>query len=149
MKALIQRVSHASVVVEHEEISKIDAGILLFLGIGKNDDENDIRYIVDKVINLRIFEGEDNKMDLSISDIKGELLVVSQFTLYGSCNKGRRPDFTNAASAENAKHLYDKTLEAFKNAGIIAQEGKFQTYMNVKIENDGPVTIMIESPTKN
>lgn len=145
MKALIQRTSTASVHVDDKTIAKTEKGLVVFLGIAKGDNESDIKYLVDKIANLRIFESENSRMDLSVSDIKGDILVVSQFTLCGNCNKGRRPDFTQAAPVEEAKELYEKTVEAFKSTGLKIQEGKFQAYMHVELINDGPVTIMLES----
>jgi D-tyrosyl-tRNA(Tyr) deacylase len=145
MKALIQRTSSASVRVEDKTIAETEKGLVVFLGIANGDDESDIEYLVDKIINLRIFESEKNRMDFSVSDIKGDILVVSQFTLCGDCNKGRRPDFTKAAPIEEAKELYKKAVETFKSTGLTIQEGEFQAYMHVNLINDGPVTIMLES----
>lgn len=146
MKAVIQRVKNARVSVNDESIGSIGHGLVVLLGIGKEDSESDIQWIVEKITNLRIFEGESGKMDLSIQDAKGELLIVSQFTLYGKCDKGRRPDFTDAAPIEDAKNLYNDTLKAFQQTGIPVQQGEFQAYMQVELQNDGPVTLILESP---
>lgn len=113
MKALIQRVSQAAVTVDNQEISRIGKGILILLGITHGDSEKDINYLIEKITNLRIFEGETGKMDLSVRDVKGELLLVSQFTLYGDCNKGRRPDFGNAAPLEEARAIFEKACQLF------------------------------------
>jgi len=148
MKALIQRVNNASVSVGGDKISEIDRGLLVMIGIKDGDDDQDINYVVDKTVNMRIFETEDKKLDHSVTDINGEILVVSQFTLYGECNKGRRPDFSGAAPADYAKNIYEKTVQAFKNKGLTIKEGKFQSYMMISLTNDGPVTIMLESRSK-
>ena len=145
MRALIQRVKNASVTVENEVIGKIDKGILVFLGITHGDNQNDSKYLLDKISNLRIFENELGKLDLSLLDLKGEILLVSQFTLYGTCDKGRRPDFGRAAQIDEAKRVYDEAVEIFKTAGLKVETGKFQANMQVGLVNDGPVTLMIES----
>lgn len=145
MKALLQRVAKASVNVGGNQIATIDRGILVFLGIKRGDDQKDIDYLVEKIRNLRIFEGENNKLDLSIEDIKGDLLLVSQFTLYGTCDKGRRPDFGNAAPIDEAKQLYEDAVKRFKQTGLKVEEGEFQASMKVELVNDGPLTLLIES----
>jgi len=145
MKALIQRVKHATVTVNGEIKGKISKGILVFLGIGNNDTEKEIGYLVDKITNLRIFEKEEKRMDLSLKDINGDLLVISQFTLYGNTENGRRPDFINAAKPEIARNLYEKFLNECKNQGIKTESGVFGAMMDVELINDGPVTFMIES----
>lgn len=145
MRAVIQRVKNAEVEVKNKTIGKINEGLLIFLGITHGDDERDIQWMVKKIENLRIFEGDSGKLDLSIQDIKGELLIVSQFTLYGKCDNGRRPDFKEAAPVDEAKPLYKKTVEAFKNTGLTIQEGEFQATMQVKLQNDGPVTLILNS----
>ena len=144
MKILIQRVKSAEVLVKGESVGKIGPGLLLFLGIGKYDTGEEIEYLVNKISNLRIFENEDKKFDLSLKDVKGEALVVSQFTLCGACEKGRRPDFFAAAEPFRAKEIYEKFITRLKEEGINVETGKFGAYMQVKIENDGPVTFMIE-----
>ena len=146
MRALLQRVKSASVTVDSQIIGSIDRGVLVLLGITHNDSEKDIHYLVDKIINLRIFEGESCKLDLSLKDVQGELLLVSQFTLYGNCNNGRRPDFTEAAPIAEAKAIYEQAEKIFKSADIKKVEtGQFQANMQVELINDGPLTLMLES----
>lgn len=145
MKFLIQRVENASVSVEDQTISNIGRGLLILAGFEKSDTENELKYLVDKSLNLRIFESEKGKLDHSIKDIDGEVLFVSQFTLCADCKKGRRPDFGNAADSEYARDLYEKGLNAFEKNGIVVKPGKFQNHMKVNLTNDGPVTIMLES----
>ena len=145
MRALIQRVLSASVKVDGNEIGKINKGILVLLGVKSGDTENDARYLCEKITNLRIFENEAGKLDFSLLDIKGEILLVSQFTLYGSCDKGRRPDFGAAAPVDEAKSIYEKSVEAFKTSGLKVETGQFQAHMQVELINDGPVTLLIES----
>ncbi len=149
MKALIQRVKRASVLADKQIIGKIDNGLLVFLGIEKADNDKDIGYLIDKIINLRIFESAEGKMDKSVLDEKGELLVVSQFTLCADCRKGRRPDFGDAAAPGEARKIYDKFLEQLNKTGINVEKGQFQSYMEIELINDGPVTIMLESPKKS
>ncbi|MCS7151179.1 MAG: D-aminoacyl-tRNA deacylase [Endomicrobia bacterium] len=146
MKAVIQRVSYAS--VEYDDTkNQISNGIVIFLAVGKDDTEEDVDYLVKKILNLRIFENEKKKMDRSVVDIDGEILIVSEFTLYGDCSKGNRPDFTSAATAETAQKLYDKFVS--KMISNMSKEkvktGKFGAHMIVTIVNDGPVTIIINS----
>ena len=145
MRLLVQRVNKASVKVEEEIIGKINKGFLVFLGITHNDTEETADYLVDKLIKLRIFEDENNKMNLSIEDIKGELLIISQFTLYADTKKsGNRPSFINAAKPEHANNMYQYFIKKCKDKGIIVQIGKFGADMKVELLNDGPVTIMLE-----
>lgn len=145
MEALIQRVSQASVSVNNRKISGIDKGLLVFLGIGKDDSENDIPKLTEKIINMRIFDNETANFDRSFKEIGGEILLVSQFTLYGNCTRGRRPDFINAAPSPLAKKLYDATLKEFNAKGIKTAGGEFQAHMHVSLVNDGPVTLIIET----
>lgn len=145
MRALIQRVSKASVTVNDKKLSEIGKGILVLLGITHGDNEKDIKYLLEKITNLRIFEGENQKLDLSIQDVKGELLLVSQFTLYGDCNNGRRPDFNNAAPVEEARTVFEKACEIFKKSLVPTQTGQFQANSQIELINDGPLTLMIES----
>lgn len=145
MRALIQRVTGASVTVESTKISEIGKGILIFLGITQGDDEKDTGYLLEKISNLRIFEGQDGKLDLSVRDVKGEMMLVSQFTLYGDCNKGRRPDFNSAAPIEEARKVFEKACEIFQKSDVPTKTGQFQANMQVELVNDGPFTLMIES----
>lgn len=141
----MQRVLNASVEVENKIVGQINQGFLVLLGVGQEDDETDMKYIADKIMNLRVFEDENEKMNLSINDIKGELLVVSQFTLYGDCRKGRRPSFDTAGEPKMAKELYLKTCEYFKSFGIKTETGIFAADMKVNLLNDGPVTLLLDS----
>jgi D-tyrosyl-tRNA(Tyr) deacylase len=145
MRAIVQKVSSSSVKVDNIIIGEISKGFNVLLGISKNDTVEDIKYICDKILGLRVFEDENNKMNLSIQDVKGELLVISQFTLYGDCRKGRRPNFMNAMGGEEAKKLYEETLTTLKESGINVECGEFGAHMIVDIVNDGPVTIMLDS----
>ena len=145
MRAVIQRVTKASVSVDGEVIGKIGKGFVVLLGVGQDDAEEDMRYIADKTVNLRVFEDENEKMNLSLQDIGGELLVISQFTLYGDCRKGRRPSFDKAGEPKSAKELYEKTCEYFKSFGIVTETGRFAADMQVELINDGPVTLMLDS----
>ena len=147
MRAVIQRVSHCSVTVDAEVVGKINNGLLVLLGVAQTDTQKDLDYIVDKVLNMRIFCDENDKMNLSVQDIKGDIMAVSQFTLYGDVRKGRRPSFSTSAAADIAKAWYDKfvdTLRMTYTAGNIAT-GIFQTDMKVELLNDGPVTILLDS----
>ena len=145
MRAVIQRVSRAKVSVKNEIVGEIGKGILILLGVADGDSETDAVYLLDKTVNLRIFEDADDKMNLSLLEIKGDLLVVSQFTLYGDARKGRRPSFIKAASPAEAKRFYEFFVsEARKQIGIV-ETGKFQTMMKVELVNDGPVTILLDS----
>ncbi len=145
MRAVIQRVSSANVTVNNEVTGSIDKGLLILLGVEDGDTDKDIKYMVEKIINLRIFEDENEKMNLSLLDIKGELLVVSQFTLLGDCRKGRRPNFMKAAKPDEANTLYEEFVKKAKEYGIKVQTGVFQEHMIVNLSNDGPVTILVDS----
>lgn len=144
MKALIQRVKRASVTVDGAKISEISKGILVFLGVEKEDVFENAEKLADKICKLRIFEDEDEKMNLSVTDVEGELLVVSQFTLCGDCKKGTRPSFDKAASPDVAVKLYNYFIEYLKNKNISVKTGKFQAMMDVELINDGPVTFWLE-----
>ncbi len=145
MKALIQRTLEASVSVEGAIVGKIGAGLLVLLGAGVGDSQADLEYVFNKLIHLRIFEDENGKMNLSLMDVKGELLIVSQFTLYADIRKGRRPSFNNAMKPDSAEKMYEDFIELAKAQGIQTQHGRFGADMKVALINDGPVTIMIES----
>lgn len=145
MRAVIQRVKRASVTVEEEIIGKINKGLLVLLGVSNVDSEKDADYLVEKTLNLRIFEDSEDKMNLSLLDIKGEVLVVSQFTLYGDVRKGRRPSFIEAAPPEKANQLYEYFVSEVSKHLLQVETGKFQAMMDVELINDGPVTIMLDS----
>jgi D-tyrosyl-tRNA(Tyr) deacylase len=146
LRAVVQRVEEAKVKVNEEVTGKIKQGLLLLLGISNDDDIKDIKWLADKIMNLRIFEDKDGKMNLSLLETGGELLIVSQFTLYGDCRKGRRPSFTESAPPEKANEIYLQFLDYVKsNYNINLQTGKFQTEMKVHLINDGPVTFILES----
>ena len=145
MRAVVQRVTEGSVTVEGKVTGEIKNGFVVLLGVGNEDTEADADYIADKVSNLRVFEDENGKMNLSLKDMGGEILAVSQFTLYGDCRKGRRPGFTEAAPPEKAKALYDYFTDRLRKADIKVGEGIFQADMLVKIYNDGPVTLLLDS----
>jgi D-tyrosyl-tRNA(Tyr) deacylase len=147
MIALIQRVKSAQVKTEHV-IASIDAGMLLFLGIGSDDGERDIEYIANKSVNLRIFSDENGDLNRSLIDTGGDLLIVSQFTLMADLRKGRRPSFSAAAPPQIAEPLYRQTIGAFRRHGLRVAEGSFGAYMQVGLVNDGPVTIIIDSKAK-
>lgn len=145
MRAVVQRVTYSSVEVEDVIVGEINKGFNVLLGISKDDTEEDMKYIKDKIINLRVFSDENDKMNLSLLDIKGELLLISQFTLYGDARKGRRPNFMNALGGEEAKKFYDKFIEMMKETGLKIETGIFGADMKVDIKNDGPVTILLDS----
>jgi len=145
MRALLQRVSHARVEVEEQIVGEIGEGLLIFLGIARQDQERDATYLLQKILNLRIFPDDQGKMNRSVEDISGQLLIVSQFTLYGDCRKGRRPTFDQAASPENAHILYDFFVNRARETKLTVQCGVFQAAMNVSLLNSGPVTLLCES----
>ncbi len=143
MIAVIQRVKNSSVTIENELFSKTGRGILVLLGIEKDDTAEQAKFLADKIPNLRIFEDESNKMNLSLIDIQGEMMVVSQFTLAGDCKKGKRPGFDNAAKPDVAIPLYEKFIELVKEKNIPVKTGKFGAMMDVSLVNDGPVTFIL------
>jgi D-tyrosyl-tRNA(Tyr) deacylase len=143
--AVVQRVTESKVHIDDQTIGEIGRGLLVLLGISKSDEEKDADYLADKVANLRILEDEDGKMNRSLVDSGGEMLVVSQFTLLGDCRKGRRPSFVEAAPPEKAERLYDYFVYQVKSKGISAATGQFQAKMAVSLVNDGPVTLILES----
>ncbi|MDE0396440.1 MAG: D-aminoacyl-tRNA deacylase [Candidatus Poribacteria bacterium] len=145
MRAVVQRVKSASVTVDGELVSEIGAGVLIFLGVAHDDTATELAYIANKVANLRIFEDEDGKMNRSLLETGGAALVVSQFTLYGDCRKGRRPSFITAARPEVANALYEQLISALEQQNIPTQGGTFQAMMDVQLINDGPVTILLDS----
>ena len=145
MRAVVQRVTYSSVEVNGEIVGEINKGFNVLLGISKEDTEEDMKDIKDKIINLRVFSDENDKMNLSLLDIQGEVLLISQFTLYGDARKGRRPNFMNALGGEEAKKFYDKFIEMMKETGLKVQTGIFGADMKVDIKNDGPVTILLDS----
>ena len=145
MRAVVQKVSSSKVTVDDEVVGQIKQGLLVLLGVTHEDTSKDVDYMVDKVINLRIFEDEEGKMNLSLKDIGGEVLAVSQFTLYGDARRGRRPSFSDAARPEVANPLYEEFVKKVRDLGINVGTGKFGAHMMVYLTNDGPVTILLES----
>lgn len=146
MRAIVQRVSSASVTIDGRIVGNIGDGLVILLGITHNDTEKEVAFLSEKCANLRIFNDENDKMNLSLLDIGGEALIVSQFTLYGSCRKGRRPNFTEAAKPDHAIPLYEKFISSLRRLGIKVATGEFGAMMMVEIHNDGPVTLMVETP---
>ena len=145
MRAVVQRVRSGKVTVDNNIVGSIQKGLVVLLGVREADGPEDVDYMVDKIVNLRIFEDQDEKMNLSLLDVSGELLVVSQFTLYGDCRKGRRPNFMTAAKPEKADCLYKEFVSKCREKGIKTETGVFQAHMIVDIENDGPVTLIVDS----
>lgn len=145
MRAVVQRVDSAAVEVEGAMVGSVGKGLLVLLGVEKEDTDRDLEYLLDKVAGLRIFEDEQGKMNLSVADVGGGLLVVSQFTLYGDCRKGKRPSFDKAAGAEMANAYYEKFVADARAKGLSVGTGKFQAHMLVSLVNNGPVTILLDS----
>ena len=145
MRAVVQRVKEANVQVDNKVVGSIGKGLLVYLGVGKDDSEKDVEFITDKLVNLRIFPDENDKMNLSVLDVRGGILLVSQFTLYGDCRKGRRPGFDLAGEPETAERLYEKTIEAIRQKGAPVETGVFAAHMDVTSINDGPVTFLLDS----
>lgn len=148
MKALLQRVTGASVSIAGEEVGRIGRGLVVFVGVAAGDTEKDVDYLVQKIVNLRLFSDEAGRFNLSASDIGGELMLVSQFTLLAGTRKGRRPSFTNAAPPDEADKLFSEFVRQVRTVGLKVATGRFQEYMQVEIHNDGPVTIMLDSREK-
>ena len=149
MRLLLQRVARASVSVQGLEVGSIGKGLLVLVGVAREDSQEDIRYLSDKLLNLRIFAGDSDKFDRSALDTGAEFLVISQFTLYGNTRKGRRPDFTEAAVPGDAERLYDEFVEALRASGLQVETGRFGEYMQVELLNDGPVTLMLDSAERS
>jgi D-tyrosyl-tRNA(Tyr) deacylase len=145
MRAVIQRVKRAGVKVDGETVGETGKGLLVLLGVGKEDSEDDARYIAEKIAHLRIFEDDREKMNLSVLDVGGSVLVVSQFTLFADCRKGRRPSFVKAGDPEEAQRLYRRVVELLDESGVPTAEGVFQAMMEVELVNHGPVTILLDS----
>jgi D-aminoacyl-tRNA deacylase len=145
VRAVIQRVSRAEVSVAGEPIGRIGHGLCVFLGIGKNDGESNVDHLAEKIKNLRIFEDENGKMNRSLEEVGEEILIVSQFTLYGDCRKGNRPSFTSAAPPDEAEKLYEYFVQRLRGAGFRVETGQFKARMEVALTNDGPVTFIVES----
>ena len=149
MRALVQRVKEASVEVDATVVGSIGTGLLILLGVSSEDDESDVEYLVPKIANLRIFSDGSNRVNLSVADAGGDVLVVSQFTLYADTRRGRRPDFTRAAPPDLAERLYEHTVSLLRETGLTVATGRFQAYMQVRSQNDGPVTIMLDSADRH
>lgn len=145
MRAVIQRVASAQVDVDDETVGAIDRGLLVLLGVGQGDTEKDVAYLVQKTTGLRVFPDKRDKMNLSLTEIDGAALVISQFTLYGDCRKGRRPAFTSAADPDLATRLYEDFCRGLAEQGIVVEQGRFAADMQVRLINDGPVTILLDS----
>ncbi|GGN55228.1 MULTISPECIES: D-aminoacyl-tRNA deacylase [Oceanobacillus] len=148
MKAVIQRTTNASVTIDGSVVGEIDHGLVVLLGVTHEDTEQDVNYLVNKIINLRIFEDENEKMNLSLKDAEGSILSISQFTLYADTRKGRRPSFVHAAKPDVANRLYESFNEALRQEGIHVETGEFGAMMDVNLTNNGPVTILIDSKDK-
>jgi D-aminoacyl-tRNA deacylase len=145
MRAVVQRVSSASVTVEGRVVGRIDRGFVVLLGIRTDDTQDDLIYLAQKILGLRVFEDAEGKMNLGLSEVNGNVLVVSQFTLFGDCRKGRRPSFIDAARPEQAEPLYRSFVAELRGQGVHVETGTFQAHMDVTLTNDGPVTLLIDS----
>lgn len=145
MRVVVQKVTSSRVIVDDRVVGAIDKGFNLLIGFSKDDTEEDLIYLKDKIVNLRIFEDDNNKMNLSLLDVKGDILAISQFTLYGDCRKGRRPNFMEAEGGDRAKALYERFVELLRETKLKVETGEFGAHMKVDILNDGPVTIMLDS----
>lgn len=149
MRVVVQRVSSGKVLVKDQTVGEIEKGLVLLVGVTHEDKQKDVEILADKIPNLRIFEDEDGKMNHSLLDINGAILSVSQFTLYGDCRKGRRPNFMGAAKPDQAKELYEKFNDLLSEKGIQVQTGEFGAMMDVQIHNDGPVTLILDTDEMN
>lgn len=145
MRAVVQRVTEAGVEVDGRTVGEIGRGFCVLLGVGVGDTEREAEWLAEKIVNLRIFEDENDKLNLSLADVDGEMLIVSQFTLYGDCRKGRRPAFVDAAPPDEGRRLYEYFVERVKSLGVRTACGVFQAHMSVKIMNDGPVTLILDT----
>jgi D-tyrosyl-tRNA(Tyr) deacylase len=145
MRAVVQRVSHAQVTVQGRVTGKISRGIVVLLAVGNADTKADADYLADKIVGLRIFEDENGKMNLAVSDIRGGILIVSQFTLYGDVRRGKRPSFDEAAPPQRARELYEYFVERIRATGLACETGRFQETMQLELVNDGPVTVLLDS----
>ncbi len=148
MRAVVQRVSQCAVDVDGKKVGSIGPGLLVLLGVAKGDEPSAVDYLAEKIANLRIFEDDHGKMNRSLMDIQGDMLVVSQFTLLGDCRKGRRPSFIQAAPPEIAERLYQQFVEVVRSKGLHVETGEFQAMMAVSLINDGPVTLVLDSPVR-
>jgi D-tyrosyl-tRNA(Tyr) deacylase len=148
MRAVVQLVSRAAVTVDKRRVGEISAGLLVFLGVGKEDSAQDASFLAEKICNLRIFQDDGGLMNRSLLETSGEMLVVSQFTLFGDCRKGRRPSFSQAAPPDQAKRLYEMFMAEVEKMGITTASGEFQAMMEVSLVNDGPVTLLVDSQKK-
>jgi len=148
MKAVVQRVKKSHVVVDNEIVSNIGNGLMVLLGVQDDDTQKDADFLVEKIINLRIFEDDNGKMNISLVDVKGELMVVSQFTLLGDCKKGRRPSYVKAAPPEKASNLYEHFIARAIELGVVTKSGVFQAMMDVSLINQGPVTLLLDTKEK-
>ncbi len=145
MRAVVQRVRHASVRIDNNTTGQISHGLVVLLGIRTDDTTRNLQWMADKIVNLRIFEDDEGKMNRSLADINAEMLIVSQFTLYGDCRKGRRPGYSSAAPQEIAEPIYDRFIEEIKSRGIKTATGTFRAMMEIELVNDGPVTLLLDS----
>ena len=148
MRAVVQRVKRAEVRVGGDVVGSIGPGLLVLVGIGKTDSDTDLQNLAEKIVNLRVFEDEHGKMNRSLLERGGQVLCVSQFTLYGDCRKGRRPSYDQAAGPDTAQRLYDDFVKALRSFGIVVATGQFQAMMEVELVNDGPVTLLLDSEKK-